>query len=240
MEDVGPGLAGDGIDLAGRDPHGERICVRGLKGDPHRLGLPHGHENAATLDDRRRQAGSEIIGVAELEAAMARWQRIGSAIVRQAQCSLEMERAMRLLVHLGKAETKVHTLKGDHLVLRFLSSPIAVSHLPHDAQDGVVRHFLHLTDELGKKLGPLANNLLEVARHLACEGQEDVGILAEIRSDPPRRLLRWRCEFAALQLAQISRLDPGSRSNLAKRVTAILSAPLLAQCANVIAERRHV
>ena len=61
-------------------------------------------------------------------------------------------------------------------------------HGPPD--NGVVRRRLQLPDQLGEQAGPAADDLLEIPRDLAREGQHHVRTLAELPRQPDNGGLR--------------------------------------------------
>jgi hypothetical protein len=49
----------------------------------------------------------------------------------------------------------------------------------------VIRQVAEFTEELGEDLGALADDVLEIAGDLAGQGEEDVGVFAELESQGP-------------------------------------------------------
>lgn len=59
-------------------------------------------------------------------------------------------------------------------------SPIAVAHIPDDAQNGMVGHGFERADQLPKELRPGQDSGPEVGRDLPGHGEQHVRVLAEI------------------------------------------------------------
>ena len=104
----------------------------------------------------------------------------------------------------------------------------------------MVRHLLQVADELGEELRALADGVLQVARDLAGEGEEDVRVLAELARQGGDRLLTRRRLLAALDLAQVGGLDAGALGDLAEREGPVGGPFRLALLPDVVAEGVHV
>src|SRR5262249_3017944 len=105
--------------------------------------------------------------------------------------------------------------------------------------DGVIGKVFELAQELSEELRPLADNLLQIAGHLAREREQHVGVLAKHVSKSEDGFFGGRRLFAALDLAEIGRLNVQPRRDLADGKGIVRLPELLTSLTDVIAERAH-
>src|SRR5262245_19926990 len=116
-------------------------------------------------------------------------------------------------------------------------SPLTVADLAYELQDRVVRRVPQLPQQLREQAGPAADDLSQVARHLAGQHQQHVGVLAELGGELADRGLARRRHLAALDLAQIGGLDADALRHLPYREPRIVLAQRLPALADHGAER---
>src|SRR5688500_9649311 len=114
--------------------------------------------------------------------------------------------------------------------------PVPVPHFAHEAQDGVVGHVLQFPDQLREHLRALADDLLQLGRDFSGQGEQDVGIFVQFPGQGDDRLLAGRGLFAALDLAEVRRLDADAGSDAADGKLRVGLPQRLAAAPDVITE----
>ena len=97
-----------------------------------------------------------------------------------------------------------------------------VPDLAHDVQDRVVGCLLEFANQLREEARPLADDVLQVTGDLAAQRQQHVRILVEFLRKPNRRGFGRRRNLAALDLAQVPRLNADSPGDLAQRIASVV------------------
>src|SRR5262245_4741130 len=119
-------------------------------------------------------------------------------------------------------------------------SPLPVSHLPYDLEDGVIRSILQLPDQLCELLWPAQDDRPQVASDFARQRQQDVWVLTQIGSQPDDgRLRRWRHQ-SPLHFAQVGGLHIDTVRDLTKAEPKIVVGSGRAGSANVVTKTAHV
>src|SRR5262245_4204617 len=122
----------------------------------------------------------------------------------------------------------------------FVDLPVSAAHLTHDAQDRMIGQVFQFTDELGEQPRSFADDPLQVAGHLAGQRQEDIRILVEFARQGEDGFLRgWRL-LAALDLAQVRRLDANAGRYPPHGESSVTATERFATLPDVVAERAHV
>src|SRR5215472_16945057 len=104
----------------------------------------------------------------------------------------------------------------------------------------MIRGVLELPDQLRELLWPAENDGLQVASNLPRQREQHVWVLAQVGRQPDNRRLRgWRHE-AALDLAQVGRLDTNALRHLAQAEPNVRFGACRARHADVVAKTSHV
>ena len=112
----------------------------------------------------------------------------------------------------------------------FKNSPVAVANLANNPENRLIRHRFKFTQEVREKARPCPDNLKEVCRYFARQGEQDVWIFTEFRGQPTDRSLSWRGLFTPFDLAQVGRLDTNASSQFTHRKgRALFPSPAFAE-----------
>ena len=85
-------------------------------------------------------------------------------------------------------------------------SPFAVANLPGNVGDSLGRHPLERAEKLGDYGGAFADDGEKVARDFPRQGEQGVGVFAELQREAADVFLPRRCLLAALDFTEVGRL----------------------------------
>ena len=136
---------------------------------------------------RTRQFGSAVIDMPEREPRESRRKGIRAVVIRNPEGPHEADAAMGISVNLGETEAKCVMFQFNHDVgvtpllwpLAVLESlPIAISNLPYNSQDCMVRELLELPEQVREDGRAPDDDLLQVIGDFARHCEQQVTILA--------------------------------------------------------------
>jgi len=109
-----------------------------------------------------------------------------------------------------------------------------------EAPQADVRHESDFANELSHEAGSSANDLLKVAGDLPGHGEQSIWVFTQLAREGADLGLRRRCLVAALDLAQVGRLDPDTGRYLANGIGAITLFEFFAAPTDMTTESRHL
>ena len=117
----------------------------------------------------------------------------------------------------GKVKLRALSLRWISGVREWARSPVAIANLAGDGGNLFGRHGAHGAQEFGDHGGAFADDFEQIAGNLPGQGQQGIGIFAQLLGQPADVLFPRRRLLAPLDLAQVGRLDADPVRQLAQR-----------------------